>query len=155
MRATSHLKGNQAMTRKQEMQAPKIGRLRRTANAVKQLFTRGRRAAMKSSPVETAEPRTASSASASASETTRPGVRRETDIPMDVIDRTYTPPFTGGKAGFRSDGSDHQNDQEFAYGVSDDRWNDEDRITNKSGDPRIGTHRRTYEPAESRDESRS
>ena len=33
-------------------------------------------------------------------------------------------------------------------GVSDERWNDEDRFTNKSGDPRIGTHRRTYEPAE-------
>lgn len=141
------------MTRKQEMQAPKLGRLRRTANAVKHLFTRGRRAAMQSSPVETAEP-TTTTTSAVASDMTRAGVRREADIPMDVIDRTYTPPFTGGKAGFRSDGADHQNDQEFAYGVSDDRWNDEDRITNKSGDPRIGTHRRTYEPAESRDESR-
>jgi hypothetical protein len=80
--------------------------------------------------------------------------RRETDIPLDVIADHYTPPFTGGKAGFRSDGADHQNDQEFAYGVSDERWNDEDRLTNKSGDPRIGTHRRTYEPAETRDESR-
>lgn len=80
--------------------------------------------------------------------------RREADIPMDVIANTYTPRFTGGKAGFRSDGSDHQNDQEFAYGVADERWNDEDRLTNKSGDPRIGTHRRTYEPAEPRVESR-
>jgi len=79
--------------------------------------------------------------------------RREADIPMDVITNHYTP-LTGGKAGFRSDGADHQNDQEFAYGVSDERWNDEDRLTNKSGDPRIGTHRRTYEPAETRTESR-
>ena len=39
-------------------------------------------------------------------------------------------------------------------GVSDERWNDEDRLTNKSGDPRIGTHRRTYEPAEAGAESR-
>ena len=73
---------------------------------------------------------------------------------MDVITGHYTPPFTGGKAGFRSDGADHQSDQEFAYGVSDERWNDEDRLTNKSGDPRIGTHRRTYEPGEARTESR-
>lgn len=140
------------MTRKQEMQAPKVGRLRRTANAVKRLFTRGRRAVTQSSPVDmkVAEPR-----NAAAPDMGRPAVRRETDIPLDVIDRTYTPPFTGGKASFRSDGSDHQNDQEFAYGVADERWNDEDRITNKSGDPRIGTHRRTYEPVQSREESRS
>lgn len=137
------------MTRKQEVQAPKPGGLRRTANAVKRVFTRGKRAAIQSSPMATAEPRT----TAPATGVNRAAVRRETDIPLDVLDRTYTPPFTGGKAGFRSDGSDHQNDQEFAYGVSDERWNDEDRITNKSGDPRIGTHRRTYEPGESRDDS--
>lgn len=137
------------MTRKQEVQAPKQGRLRRTADAVKRLFTRGKQAAIQSSPMVTAE-----SQSTSAPAMGRAAVRRETDIPLDVLDRTYTPPFTGGKAGFRSDGSDHQNDQEFAYGVSDERWNDEDRITNKSGDPRIGTHRRTYEPGESRDDTR-
>lgn len=142
------------MTRKQEVQTPQLGSLRRVANAVKRLFTRGRSAAMQTSP--TAMPSTAASQNASAASMGQPArVRRETDIPLDVLDRTYTPPFTGGKASFRSDGYDHQNDQEFAYGVSDERWNDEDRITNKSGDPRIGTHRRTYEPAESRDESRS
>ncbi len=65
-----------------------------------------------------------------------------------------TPPLTSSKAGFRSDGADHQQDQEYAFGVADDRWNDEDRMTNKSGDPRIGTHRRTYEPEEARPESR-
>jgi hypothetical protein len=73
---------------------------------------------------------------------------------MDVIERAYVPHDTSSKASFRSDGSDHQRDQEFAMGVADDRWNDEDRLTNKSGDPRIGTHRRTYEPAESLAESR-
>jgi hypothetical protein len=41
-----------------------------------------------------------------------------------------------------------QRDQESALGVADERWNDEDRLTNKSGDPRIGTHGRTYEPGE-------
>lgn len=81
--------------------------------------------------------------------------KRTSDIPMDVLDNTYTPRLTSGKAGFRSDGADHQHDQEFAAGVADERWNDEDRLTNKSGDPRIGTHKRTYEPGEARVESRS
>jgi hypothetical protein len=73
---------------------------------------------------------------------------------MDVLENAYTPQHTSSKAGFRSDGADHQRDQEFARGAADDRWNDEDHLTNKSGDPRIGTHRRTYEPNESRAESR-
>jgi len=139
------------MARKTMNETPQMGRLRRAANAVKRLFAR--------SSNESDSTETMSTAPASAPGTTNttapPRVtRRETDIPLDVLGRTYTPPFTGGKAGFRSDGADHQNDQEFAYGVSDERWNDEDRLTNKSGDPRIGTHRRTYEPGESRDESR-
>jgi hypothetical protein len=74
--------------------------------------------------------------------------QRPTDIPLDRIEATYTPTQTSLKAPFRASGADHQRDQEFARGVDDDRWNDEDRFTNKSGDPRIGTHRRTYEPAE-------
>ena len=81
--------------------------------------------------------------------------KREADIPLDVLDRAYTPPRTSSKAGFRADGADHQRDQEFGRGVADDeRFNDEDRYTNRSGDPRIGTHRRTYEPGENRAESR-
>jgi hypothetical protein len=70
------------------------------------------------------------------------------------MDRPYTPPLTSSKASFRSDGADHERDQELAMGVADERWNDEDRYTNKSGDPRIGTHRRTYEPAEAGAETR-
>ena len=31
---------------------------------------------------------------------------------------------------------------------TNDRFSDEDRFTNRSHDPRIGTHNRTYEPAE-------
>jgi hypothetical protein len=88
-----------------------------------------------------------------ASETARPA-RRDADIPLDVLDRAYTPPVTSSKTSFRSDGADHQSDQEFATGTADDRWNDEDHYTNKSGDPRIGTRRRSYEPAEERAESR-
>lgn len=71
--------------------------------------------------------------------------RRPSDIGVDVLSRTYTPPHTSGKASFRSDGADHQRDQEFALGIDESRWNDEDRYTNKSNDPRIGTHGRTYE----------
>jgi hypothetical protein len=77
-------------------------------------------------------------------------VQRETDIPLDVLARSYTPPETSSKASFRSDGKDHQSDQEFAFGSSDERWNDEDHYTNKSGDPRIGTKKRAYEPEEAR-----
>ncbi|HJQ38086.1 MAG TPA: hypothetical protein VKB93_13195 [Thermoanaerobaculia bacterium] len=93
------------------------------------------------SPPETPEPRRAEA---------RRSTRRETDIPLDLLDRQYTPPRTSSKASFRSDGADHQLDQEFAFGRADNEWNDEDRYTNKSGDPRIGTHRRSYEPDENR-----
>jgi len=79
-------------------------------------------------------------------------VRREADIPLDVINKTYTPRQTSLKASFRSTGEDRQRDQEFASGYADTRWNDEDRLTNRSGDPRIGTHRRKYEPEERKGE---
>jgi hypothetical protein len=143
------------MARKTESQSRGLGRLQSAANAVKKLFTRGRGDAGTSSPVaaQGSSQRTGSTGTGS---TATPGrtVRRETDIPMDVLNRAYTPSATSSKTSFRSDGADHQSDQEFAMGVSDERWNDEDRMTNKSGDPRIGTHRRTYEPAESRTGSR-
>ena len=81
-------------------------------------------------------------------QTTARPPRREADIPLDILGRTYTPPATSSKASFRSDGRDHQRDQELMPATATERWNDEDRYTNKSGDPRIGTHRRTYEPGE-------
>ena len=43
---------------------------------------------------------------------------------------------------------DQESDQELSGGFSDERFNDEDRFTNKSGDARIGTHDRKYEPGE-------
>jgi hypothetical protein len=142
------------MARKTTSRTVGVSRLQRAADAVKRLFGRGTRAE------GTAEPQ--GRAAASAPGTTNSGnapatgrvTRRETDIPMDVIGRSYNPQFTSSKAGFRSDGTDHHNDQEHGRGISDERWNDEDRLTNKSGDPRIGTHRRTYEPGETRAESR-
>jgi hypothetical protein len=74
--------------------------------------------------------------------------RRQTDIPMDQIATAYTPTQTSLKGPFRASGADRSRDQEFAGGFADERWNDEDHYTNKSGDPRIGTHGRAYEPGE-------
>ena len=79
--------------------------------------------------------------------------QRQTDIPMDALANAYTPTQTSLKAPFRSTGRDRQNDQEYGRGPESDRWRDEDRYTNKSGDPRIGTHGRTYEPDETKGES--
>lgn len=146
------------MARKQASETKGLGRFRNAADAVKKLFTRGRKAEAAGSGDSASNRQSAARSSSrtqqSSAAPTGRVTRRETDIPLDVIDRTYTPQDTSSKASFRSDGSDHQKDQEFAMGTSDDRWNDEDRLTNKSGDPRIGTHRRTYEPAEARAESR-
>ena len=64
---------------------------------------------------------------------------------MDTLAGAYTPSQTSLKAGFRADGSDRHRDQEHGQGPENDTWRDEDRFTNKSGDPRIGTHGRTYE----------
>ena len=41
----------------------------------------------------------------------------------------------------------HLRDQEMPIGAPD-RWQDEDHYTNRSGDARIGTHGRSYEPGE-------
>lgn len=73
--------------------------------------------------------------------------RPTADVSPEVLERTLTPK-TSMKAGFRASGVDQTRDQEMSRGFSDERWNDEDRLTNKSGDPRIGTHGRTYEPGE-------
>ena len=75
--------------------------------------------------------------------------RRQTDIPLDLIAATYSPRQTSVKTSFRSNGADQQNDQEMPLGAGD-RWQDEDHFTNRSGDTRIGTHGRSYEPGENR-----
>ena len=129
------------------------GPLQRVTTAVKRIFGRGRSAeetaAEPAKRVTAPKPVNSRNAGLSARAT-----KREADIPLDVVDRSYTPPMTSSKASFRTDGADHQRDQEFAFTSSDERWNDEDHYTNKSGDPRIGTKQRTYEPGESRAETR-
>jgi len=133
--------------------AKEEGAFERVTTAVKRLFGRGR-----SADTSAAEP--AMTAAAPTRKKARNeglkarATRREADIPLDVVDRSYTPPMTSSKASFRTDGADHQRDQEFAFTSADERWNDEDHYTNKSGDPRIGTKQRTYEPGENRAETR-
>jgi hypothetical protein len=130
------------------------GRIRRMLSTVGNILRRGK-GKTRSTDEMLAGPKPSRGVDPSGGQTAARSVRRQTDIPMNVLDNTYTPPATSAKAGFRSTGADHQKDQEFAAGVAYERWNEEDQFTNKSGDPRIGTHGRTYEPGESRDESRN
>jgi len=123
--------------------------LQRAASAVKRLFSRGRMLD-DSAPDQVPEGRRARPKREV--HAARP-TQRQADIPLEILDSVYTPPMTSSKASFRSDGADHHRDQEFALGRADSEWNDEDRYTNKSGDPRIGTHRRRSEPEEARAEN--
>ena len=74
--------------------------------------------------------------------------KRTPDIEFGDLAKNYTPAHTSLKSSFREAGVARTEDQDMAGGFSDERWNDEDHFTNKSGDPRIGTHGRTYEPDE-------
>jgi hypothetical protein len=86
---------------------------------------------------------------------TAPPKRATSDIPLDQVEAIYTPMQSGSKTGFRDDGRDRQSDQEFGNGIPIERFGEEDVFTNKTGDPHIGTHRRTNEPdARERDEVR-
>ena len=115
--------------------SPEQGPFRRAISAVGRLIRRGRNEAGGHDDALTRHARPA---------------HRDSDIPMGQLAETYTPTQTSLKGPFRTSGADRQRDQEFARGYADNKWNDEDRLTNKSGDPRIGTHGRTYEPAEKR-----
>ena len=141
------------MARKEAARTRGLGRLIGAAKAVKRLFARGH-----DTTEETRSPSVTPAQQHGANKRTegQPGrvTERRTDIPLDLLEHVYTPADTSSKASFRSSGQDHHDDQEFAMGVADERWNDEDRLTNRSGDPRIGTHGRTYEPEEARAGSR-
>ena len=134
------------MARKDGARTRGLGRLIGAAKAVKRMFTRGNEMPEEGSSRSATPPRPEPQNAGNPGRVTT----RQTDIPLELLEHAYTPADTSSKASFRSSGQDHHNDQEFALGVSDERWNDEDRLTNKSGDPRIGTHGRTYEPEEAR-----
>jgi len=76
-------------------------------------------------------------------------IQRTSDVPLDLLAGSYVPKQTSLKGSFRSDGADQQNDQEIVLGA-DDRFQDEDHFTNKSGDARIGTHKRNHQQRETR-----
>lgn len=119
------------------------GAIARTARKLSaKLDPRKRSAAKKAEAVKkkiAAKPKTA----------TARATQPRSDVALDLIANTYSPKQTSGKASFRSDGGDQQLDQEMPIGAAD-RWQDEDHFTNKSGDARIGTHGRSYEPGEQR-----
>ncbi len=98
-------------------------------------------------------PTTMERASQSAQPQSSRAPRRETDVTAEQLADEYTPTQTSLKGSFRDDGAARQRDQEFTTGAVDERFNDEDHFTNKSNDPRIGTHARTYEAGESRDQT--
>lgn len=77
----------------------------------------------------------------------------QSDIPMEILDGLYIPASMSSKSSLRSDGADHQNDQEAVDDIAI-QWNQEDVYTNKSGDPNIGTHHRSNRQEARRDESR-
>ena len=135
------------------------GRIRRAASSVGNAV---KRLAMKVKPgrapaeVEETEPAPRHMARHTISTTAAAHPRLvDSDIPLETIEETYTPSQVASRASFRSDGHEREADQEYVRGVADDRFNPEDAFTNRSGDPRIGTHRRTHESAErGRDEAR-
>ena len=136
------------MGRKSAANVKEPGRLRRAAEAVKRLLTRGRG---DSETVATSAASTQQQkARATAEHPSRP-VQRQSDIPLERVESEYIPPITSSKASFRSNGADHESDQD-AFAA--DRFNDEDHYTNKSKDPRIGTHGRHSATSETRAESR-
>ena len=118
------------------------GAVSRTAHKLTSKFRRGKIA----EKLVAQQPHTVQRAAGGQARPKRP----QTDVPLDLIGSAYTPTQTSLKGPFRANGDDRQRDQEFAAGYADERWNDEDRLTNKSGDPRIGTHGRSYEPGEHR-----
>lgn len=123
------------------------GRISRWTDGVKRLFSRkhdeGEQRQTRSGRDDVAKPIRTEREQPHARPT-----RREPDIPFEQLNQTYSPTQTSLKGPFRANGADLHRDQEFATGAGLDRWNDEDHYTNKSGDPRIGTHRRSYEPGE-------
>lgn len=120
------------------------GAIARTARKLTTKLNPRKRSAAKAA--ETSAPRTAEPRAKPA--TARPKQVR-TDVPLDMPGETYTPRQTSLKTSFRSDGADRQRDQEIPLGDGE-TWQDEDHFTNKSGDARIGTHGRGYEPGERR-----
>jgi hypothetical protein len=120
------------------------GAIARTARKLTTKLNPRKRAA-----ASTAKPAAAKAAKTPGKAAKGRATKRQSDVSLDAMANAYTPKQTSLKASFRSDGADQQLDQEVPLGGGD-RWQDEDHFTNKSGDSRIGTHGRSYEPGEQR-----
>ena len=132
------------MPRKEKSAVKRAGvAIVRTARKLTTKLTPGKRAAARTSDAPV--PRAAKKAAETT--TTARAPQRHSDVPLDMGDAAYVPKQTSLKASFRSDGADQQDDQQLPLGAGE-RFQDEDHYTNKSGDARIGTHGRTYEPGE-------
>lgn len=136
------------MPRKQEKSAVKRagGAIARTA---RKLVTKlsPKKNAKAAAPTSKARAAKTTASKTKAPTGTARATRRESDVPLEALAETYVPSQTSIKTSFRSNGADHQNDQEIPFGAGE-RFENEDHFTNKSGDARIGTHGRTYEPGE-------
>jgi len=120
------------------------GAVARTARKLATKLDPRKRAKVAAAPKKTAKVAKPKTPAATARAT-----KRESDVPMDLLAQAYAPSQTSIKTSFRSNGADHQSDQELPLG-NGERFENEDHFTNKSGDARIGTHGRTYEPGEQR-----
>ena len=118
--------------------------IKRTAKKVTAKLRPRRRATAKKAEEPAARATTRATPKVKTARAVSRPIKRPTDVPIDEIARAYAPKQTSLKSGFRATGADQQRDQD----VPGERWNDEDHYTNKSGDSRIGTHGRAYEPGE-------
>ena len=77
--------------------------------------------------------------------TPRP-VQRRSDVAPSEID-TMTPSQMSGKGPFDKHRGEHLHEEEARTSVANtnEQFSEEDRYTNRTGDPRIGTHNRDYE----------
>jgi hypothetical protein len=99
-----------------------------------------------------AESPTASTPAQPTRQTKRPTATTTRVAPTVHRDDAFSPSQRSAKAPFDRNRAEKPRDLEsdLMIGMADERFNEEDRYTNKSGDPRIGTHGRSYEREEKR-----
>src|SRR5207245_840801 len=100
----------------------KKGAVKRTA---RKISTRSHPAARakKAAPVAATAAPKAPKPPTSGSRRTAGAPRRQADVPMEILSRTYTPKQTSLKASFRASGEERERDQDL---VAVERWSDED-----------------------------
>ena len=87
------------MSRNHDVDKRGQGRLGRAASAVKRMFSRGSRTE-ESAPLEAAGTARDHVQRPEPQQAPRRTTTRRTDIPLDLLDKAYTPPLTSSKASF-------------------------------------------------------